>query len=77
MIKPEPPQNIIIKDIELGICQETHEYYCKFCKQWSDKSLWGPGRITCPNCNKRVLSPAEIIEQNEYEEQDQRLRIVE
>lgn len=52
---------MVIKDIESGVCQDTHEYYCYHCCTWSEKNNWGPGRIWCPNCNKKALTPAEKI----------------
>ena len=35
-------------------------YKCQFCNFFSAKHLWGPGRIWCPTCFNRQLSPAEI-----------------
>lgn len=37
-------------------------YRCQFCHYWSDKEDWGPGRITCPVCRRKQLSPAELLE---------------
>jgi len=35
-------------------------YACFHCGQASDKSLWGPGRITCPRCGLREPAPVEV-----------------
>lgn len=40
------------------------KYKCQFCKEWSWKEDWGPGRITCPRCKKIQLSPTEIARSN-------------
>ncbi len=38
---------------------DAHAYQCEHCLHWADKEEWGPGRIWCPFCKKRALSPAE------------------
>lgn len=48
-----------MNDIESDIRPFT--YRCQFCKTWEWKELWDPGRISCPTCGEKQLSPDNML----------------
>jgi hypothetical protein len=40
-------------------------YTCWACLAQTEKHLWGPGRVTCPACNRMALSAAEYAASKE------------